>query len=611
MAEKKFFVDINLQGNALTNATIGNHDDLTKAGSFGFDGTRLKYSNGTTIQDVANLSDIAAVTGGLIFQGGYDPTTDTPDITGTPNQKGFFWVETVAGSFQGESVQVGDSLVAKIDNATILADWLILQGNIVIATDSVDGISRLATQTEANTGTEGGAVVITPATLQGKIDAQITPEISNKLPLAGGTMTGGINMAGNELNIGVGGSLIVATGATEIYFGDQRVNGIGTPASDDDAANKGYVDDQDALKLSLTGGVMSGGINMAGNVVDNVSALTVDQIQGIGIAGTVKLKSDFDGESTKTIINLPAPTNGGDATNKTYVDDNTSNKLPLAGGTMSGAIDMGGFNIEEADVIEANRVIVLAPANGSDATNKTYVDNADALKLDLAGGTMSGNIDFNEQATIVNVPTPLEPGDAANRQFVVDSKSEAINAAAAYTNQEISILDAAKLSLTGGTMTGNINMNGNEIIMDNGIIEGAMEVWVSSLKGKGGASDDIYLGSNLDANSKSIYNLPAPTNGGDAANKTYVDGAVNSTSYSTVIVSADWTLRGFDNAYYVTINHNLGSYPLFSAWAGGTSADFTLDSSSPNSGSTTILSNILPTENITISFVKANGNGGL
>ena len=127
------------------------------------------------------------------------------------------------------------------------------------------------------------------------------------------------------------------------------------------------------------------------------------------------------------------------------------------------------------------------------------------------------------------------------------------------------------------------------------------------------------------------------SSGGDAANKTYVDGAaataesnantytdtaisqevtdrnnaINSTSYSTVIVSADWTLRGFDNAYYVTINHNLGSYPLFSAWAAGTSADFTLDNSSPNTGSTTILSNILPTENITISFVKANGNGGL
>ncbi len=252
MAEKKFFVDINLQGNALTNATIGNHDDLTKAGSFGFDGTRLKYSNGTTIQDVANLSDIAAVTGGMIFQGGYDPTTNTPAIAETSNQKGFFWVATAAGTFLGESVQVGDSIVAKIDNAAeSIADWLILQGNIVIATDSVDGISRLATQTEANDGTEGGAVVITPATLQGKIDAQITPEISSKLPLAGGTMSGSINLGGNNINNGndIAVNYLSATGDTIILSNDlnalqaSRIKNLPAPIDDLDATRKVYVDD--------------------------------------------------------------------------------------------------------------------------------------------------------------------------------------------------------------------------------------------------------------------------------------------------------------------------------------------------------------------------------
>ena len=122
MAEKKFFVDINLQGSALTNATIGTNSSLTKAGSFGFDGTRLKYFDGTAIKDVANLSDISAVTGGLIFQGGYDPTTDTPDITDGTALKGYFWAATAAGTFLGESVQVGDSIVAKVDNAGATLD---------------------------------------------------------------------------------------------------------------------------------------------------------------------------------------------------------------------------------------------------------------------------------------------------------------------------------------------------------------------------------------------------------------------------------------------------------------------------------------------------------
>jgi len=374
MAEKKFFVDINLQGSALTNATIGTNSSLTKAGSFGFDGTRLKYFDGTAIKDVANLSDISAVTGGLIFQGGYDPTTDTPDITDGSALKGYFWAATAAGTFLGESVQVGDSIVAKVDNAgATIADWLILQGNIVIATDSVDGISRLATQTEANDGTEGGAVVITPATLQGKIDAQITPEISSKLPLAGGTMTGNIDM------------------------------------------------------------------NTWG--LDNIDHLG-------GYDGKIFLYDNLDAENQKTIINLPAPTNGGDAANKTYVD---------------GAASTAQANAEATASADAT-----AKADAAEAAANAYTDTGLATKLDLAGGTMSGNItmngntvvgasylsvdriegviseikigaplDFENLTGIINLPAPTNNGDAANKEYVDTAASTAESNANDYTDTEI------------------------------------------------------------------------------------------------------------------------------------------------------------------------------
>jgi len=275
MAEKKFFVDINLQGSALTNAKIGTNSGIgSTEGAFGYDSAahRLQYFDGTATKEVANLSDIAAVTGGLIFQGGYDPTTNTPDITDGSALKGFFWAATAAGTFLGESVQVGDSIVAKVDNAgATLSDWLILQGNIVIATDTVDGISRLATQTEANDGTEGGAVVITPATLQGKIDAQITPEISNKLPLAGGTMSGAIQMDGNGLyNVG------------EVITNHLETNELYSRSGD-----------------------------------------------------PIIIGSTLDAQNTASITNLPAPTEGGDATNKTYVDDAASTAQANAEATAS------------------------------------------------------------------------------------------------------------------------------------------------------------------------------------------------------------------------------------------------------------------------------------
>jgi hypothetical protein len=355
MAEKKFFVDINLQGSALTNATVGTNSSMTKAGSFRYNEGRLEYYDGVlnSIQEVANLRDIEAVTGGLIFQGGYDPTTDTPDITNGDAYKGFFWAATTAGTFLGESVQVGDSIVAKVDGAGAnAADWLILQGNIVIATDSVDGISRLATQTEANDGTEAGAVVITPATLQGKIDAQITPEISNKLPLAGGTMLGDIDMDGNSIY------------STTIF-------------------NSSLATNLDAYNNS--------------------------------------------------IINLPAPTNGGDAANKTYVDDNTSDKLPLAGGTMTGSIDMGVNPIE----------------------NVSYI-NGDAININSINGTgaqpegvrLYGSLKSMYGATITDLPAPNNDGDVANKLYVDGAASTAQTNAQAYADSLAPNYDAAGSAAT-------------------------------------------------------------------------------------------------------------------------------------------------------------------
>jgi hypothetical protein len=554
MAEKKFFVDINLQGSALTNAKIGTNSAIgSTEGAFGYDSSahRLQYFDGTATKEVANLSDIAAVTGGLIFQGGYDPATNTPDILDEAIYKGYFWVITAPGTFLGESLQVGDSIVAKIDGAGgSITDWLILQGNIVIATDSVDGISRLATQTEANDGTEAGAVVITPATLQGKIDAQITPEISNKLPLAGGTMTGGINMAGNELNIGVGGSLIVATGATEIYFGDQRVNGIGTPASDDDAANKGYVDDQDALKLSLTGGTMSGAIDMGNNSVNNVDGVNANGINtntlsspGNDITFLVPLTST----NGATITNLPAPTDGGDAANKTYVDDNTSNKLPLDGSqSMTGNLNMGGNVITNATSVDANNIYT-----GSVTTNELTSSNSNGILVskDLS---LDGN-------SIKNLAEPINNNDAARKGYV-DAK-----AATAQANAEATASADATAKADAA--------------------QAAAEAYADSLAPN--------------------YDAAGSASTAESNANAYTDTEIAAQSFTAVIATGDWTLDG--DLYTVAINHNFGTtYLQVSALYEGQFAEFAYDST--NANILFIGSSFVPTQNVAVNINKSGGN---
>jgi len=171
---KKSFVNLDLQGNELVNPTIGANADMTKAGSFQYNAlaNRLEYYNGATIETVANLNDI---TGVLDFQGGYDAATNTPDLTapapGTVKQ-GYYWVVTAAGTFFTEQLAIGDSLFAKVDDPSALTDWVIVQGNVDLASETTPGITYLASAAQVATGTETGAYAVNPATLQGKIDAQ-------------------------------------------------------------------------------------------------------------------------------------------------------------------------------------------------------------------------------------------------------------------------------------------------------------------------------------------------------------------------------------------------------------------------------------------------------
>ena len=109
------------------------------------------------------------------------------------------------------------------------------------------------------------------------------------------------------------------------------------------------------------------------------------------------------------LTGLGAPTSDNDAARKVYVDDADALRLLLAGGTMSGAIAMG-----------TNKVTGLAaPTDAADAARKTDVDTVSALLDDVSVAqpsrakstnyqnstklrlvTISVAVDVNEQASI-------------------------------------------------------------------------------------------------------------------------------------------------------------------------------------------------------------------
>ena len=93
-----------------------------------------------------------SVAGGLVYQGGYDASSNSPDLTTSPNsiEKGWTYTVTNDGTFFGEQLRVGDVLIAEVDDPGSLADWTTVQNNIDIATDgpatgqgaAIIGISR-------------------------------------------------------------------------------------------------------------------------------------------------------------------------------------------------------------------------------------------------------------------------------------------------------------------------------------------------------------------------------------------------------------------------------------------------------------------------------------
>jgi hypothetical protein len=216
--------------------------------------------------------------------------------------------------------------------------------------------------------------------------------------------------------------------------------------------------------------------NVTGNLTGNVTASTGSStFNNVTINGTL----DMDAASAATITNLPTPTNSGDAANKAYVDaqvaavvdsapgaldtlnelaaalgddasfsttvtNSIAAKLPLAGGTMSGAIAMGTSKITGLGT----------PTADADASTKAYVDTQAALKLSLTGGTMSGAIAMGS-AKITGLGTPTADADATTKLYVDGILGSATSAATSASAAATSASNASTSASNASTSAGN------------------------------------------------------------------------------------------------------------------------------------------------------------
>jgi hypothetical protein len=122
-------------------------------------------NNDTTLPTSAAVKAYvdASTVGGLVYQGGYDAATNTPNLDSTPIagiKKGWTYTVTADGLFFTEQVRVGDVLIAEIDNPTTLADWTTVQNNIDIASASQIGIGNVAAGSGVNVSYANGTATV-------------------------------------------------------------------------------------------------------------------------------------------------------------------------------------------------------------------------------------------------------------------------------------------------------------------------------------------------------------------------------------------------------------------------------------------------------------------
>lgn len=313
-------------------------------------------------------------------------------------------------------------------------------------------------------------------------DSMIIAGIQNENTISGAMMgthysipfvaSGGNNIGvisafeGNDITDAFGdNALIMYSGG-----GVRALQNLTEPQNDTDAANKKYVDDADAVikeiantakatadaALPKAGGILSGNLSLLNtstsprlslNGVGYDNVLTNQQIElrhnGSSVS-SLRLKADG---SRNYITNLTTPQYDTDAVNKKYVDDAitgvsngvSDDYLPLAGGTISGDLKVKNTS-----------------ANKSHLQLRGYDEDSDF------GG---GDISYQEGKTTIEVGNVRGSG---GRSFIFDS---------AGTNDDDNVVTFGDLNsaiasvsggdiggdylpINGGTMTGNLILNG-------------------------------------------------------------------------------------------------------------------------------------------------------
>jgi hypothetical protein len=300
---------------------------------------------------------------------------------------------------------VNKSFILKTAGATVLANWqeLLTPTDSVLSVDGQTGVVNLSS---------------TYATVA---------NAANKLPLAGGTMSGAIAM------------------------GTNKITGLGTPSATDDAATKAYADG----KLALTGGTMSGAIAMGTNKITGVGDPTnaQDAVTKNYLDTVVLAPSNLTGPITS--IGAATAVASQTGTGSKFVMDNTPTLItPVLG--VATATSINGTSIPSSKTLVATDSTAYVVPSQTGNTGKYLTTDGTTSSWGTVAGYSAptlGSTSIASGATVTNVDGLTINSTTIPTSATLTKTSDKLSVFAATTSAEFAGIISDEIG------TGNIQLS--------------------------------------------------------------------------------------------------------------------------------------------------------